>query len=101
VLPEHVSAASQAPAAAWQTVPAGFAEQVPMLPARLQAPQPPLQALLQHTPSTQKPVAHWPFEVQELANETSKSAVAPVVVVPLLPPAKSTLLFESSVAVWA
>jgi hypothetical protein len=33
--------------------------QVPALPATLQAWQLPVHALLQHTPSTQLPLAHW------------------------------------------
>jgi hypothetical protein len=39
-------------------VPLATGEQVPTLPARLQAPQPPLHAVSQQTPFTQKPVAH-------------------------------------------
>lgn len=38
--------------------PLGTGEHVPMLPARLQAIHGPVQALLQHTPSTQFPVPH-------------------------------------------
>jgi hypothetical protein len=38
---------------------------VPTLPVRLQASQAPLQAVLQQTPSTQLPLAHWLAEVQE------------------------------------
>ena len=60
-VPLHVSATSQAPAAARQTVPLESAVQVPRWPARLQAPQVPVQALSQQTPLTQKPEAHWLF----------------------------------------
>src|SRR5205823_3562144 len=54
--PLQVSATSQAPAAARQTVPLGATEQVPTLPATLQAWQAPVQAVSQQTPLTQKPV---------------------------------------------
>jgi hypothetical protein len=43
--------------------PAGALEQVPMLPVTLQAWQVPVHALLQHTPSAQKPLAHWVLAV--------------------------------------
>jgi hypothetical protein len=39
--------------------PALMLVQVPSEPARLQASQAPAQAVLQHTPSTQLPLAHW------------------------------------------
>ena len=39
-------------------------EHVPNTPTRLQAAHCPVQALLQHTPSTQKPETHWVDEVQ-------------------------------------
>ena len=44
---------------------------VPTKPAELQAPQPLLQALLQQTPLTQKPLAHWLFVVQPRPPEQS------------------------------
>ena len=70
-VPLQVSATSQAPAEARQVVPPATGEHVPTLPERLQAPQPPLQALSQQTPLTQNPVAHWVFEVHVNANEAS------------------------------
>ena len=48
-----------------QTIPAGSGEQVPP-GMRLQATQAPLQALLQQTPSTQKPEAHRLASLQAL-----------------------------------
>src|SRR5262245_33333864 len=46
------------------SVPAGTGEQVPNLPAMLQAWQAPVQAVSQQTPSTQMPLAHSPGAVQ-------------------------------------
>jgi hypothetical protein len=57
--PLHISATSQVPAAARQTVPFVNSVHVPSEPARLQAPQPPVHAVSQHTPFTQLPVGHW------------------------------------------
>ncbi len=58
----QVSATSQSPADARQVVLDGALEQVPAAPATLQAWQspvePPPHALLQQTPSTQKPLWH-------------------------------------------
>jgi hypothetical protein len=99
-VPLHVSATSHAPTAIRHTVPAfpalcwqltlvplhksvvhafpssaqvvgATAEQVPTLPVRLHEPQPPLQAVSQQTPLTQKPVAHWLFVVQVRADDGS------------------------------
>lgn len=42
----------------------GNTVQVPTSPARLQKSQEPPQALLQHTPSAQLPLAHWLPPVQ-------------------------------------
>ena len=40
-------------------IPAGMTAQVPTLPARLHASQAAPQAVLQQTPSAQKPLLHW------------------------------------------
>lgn len=59
--PSHASATSQSPAAARQIGPAATGEQVPSVPLRLHAWQslaPAPHAELQHTPSTQLPLAH-------------------------------------------
>jgi hypothetical protein len=48
-----------APVHAASVLPEGTLVQVPMLPATLHAWQVPAQALLQQTPSTQLPLAHW------------------------------------------
>jgi hypothetical protein len=70
-VPLQVSATSQDPADARHTVPLGSAVQVPSEPTRLQAPQVPVQAVLQQTPLTQKPDAHWLFDEHERPNEAS------------------------------
>src|SRR5215831_15091556 len=49
----------------------GFDEQVPTEPLRLQAWHWLVHAVLQHTPLTQKPVAHWALLVQLSANDGS------------------------------
>jgi hypothetical protein len=57
----HVRAVVKVPFAqtlAAQTVPAGSAVQVPTWPARVQLAHPPAQALVQQTPSVQKPDTH-------------------------------------------
>jgi len=43
----------------WPPAPALRGEHVPTLPAELQTAQPPVHAVLQHTPSTQLPEVHW------------------------------------------
>jgi hypothetical protein len=58
-LPVQNSAASHTPFSPRHWVVAGRKEQVPALPARLQASHEPSQAELQHTPSTHLPLAHW------------------------------------------
>jgi hypothetical protein len=58
VVPSQVSATSQLPAAARQTVPLASAVQLPRWPARLQAPQVPVQAELQQMPLEQNPEEH-------------------------------------------
>ena len=64
-VPVQVSAASQSSVDARQTVATDLKEQVPTVPARLQAwHSPPLQAVLQQTPETQNPLEHWRSEVQ-------------------------------------
>jgi len=70
-VPLHVSATSQTPADARQVVPLATGEQVPTLPLRLQAPQPELQAVSQHTPFVQNPVVHWLFDVHASAKDAS------------------------------
>ena len=65
-LPVQVSATSHAPAEARHVVPLGTMEQVPTLPARLQEAHPPLQAVSQQTPPTQKPIEHWLFDVHDI-----------------------------------
>jgi hypothetical protein len=69
--PLHVSATSQPPFWARQTVPLDRGVQVPRCPARLQAPQVPVQALSQQMPLTQKPEAHWLLLLQLRPNEAS------------------------------
>jgi hypothetical protein len=54
--PLHMSGALQVPGS---VVPAGTVVQVPRLPATLQARQVPVQAVSQHTPSTQWLFTHW------------------------------------------
>jgi hypothetical protein len=64
-VPSQLSVASHPPAMACRQVnPLTRAEQVPTLPVRLQAPQPPAQAELQQTPSVQNPEPH-SFEVPQ------------------------------------
>ena len=61
VMPLHLSSVVQALPSS-QELDAGRAVQVPRVPGTLQAWQslvPPAHAALQHTPSTQKPLAHW------------------------------------------
>ena len=70
-VPLQVSATSQAPADARQTVPFASGEQVPRWPARLQAPQVRVQAVSQQTPFAQNPVGHWLFEVHPSPNDAS------------------------------
>ena len=72
-VPLQVSAASHTPLAARQVEPAFTAPQVPLTAAPAAIEQAwqslvllPPQALLQHTPSTQKPVPHWPVVVHFL-----------------------------------
>jgi hypothetical protein len=60
LVPLHLSVVQGLPSSAHELV-LGSGEQVPRLPARLHAPQPPLHALLQQTPFAQKPVLHWLF----------------------------------------
>jgi hypothetical protein len=98
-VPLHVSATSHAPFWARQTVPVAAAEHVPTWPVRLQTPQPPLQAVSQHTPLTQKPVAHWLFDVHCSANEPSNITDVATVEVPSEPPARRTWLLLRRVAV--
>jgi hypothetical protein len=62
-VPVQVSGTSHGPAPGRQTVLAGLLLHVPTLPARLQASQAPLHAVLQHTPSTQLPELHMVLEV--------------------------------------
>ena len=69
--PLHVSATSQAPFCARQTVPLESAVQAPRWPARLHAPQVPVQALSQQIPLTQNPDAHWLLLLQPRPNEPS------------------------------
>jgi hypothetical protein len=53
-------------------VPSGFGEHVPTDPATLHALQEfPKHASLQQTPSAQKPLAHWAFEVHVSADDAS------------------------------
>jgi hypothetical protein len=47
------------------SVPLAWGLQLPTEPARLHASQKPVQALSQHTPSRQKPLAHWLLAVQD------------------------------------
>lgn len=70
-VPLQVSATSQTLTEARHTVPLVIGEQMPTLPVRLQAPQPPLQAVSQQTPPTQKPEAHWLADVHERPEEPS------------------------------
>ena len=70
-VPLHVSATSHLPAAARQTVPLESAVQVPEVPARLQAPHVPVQAVLQQMPLEQNPDEHWLFEVHPRPKEAS------------------------------
>jgi hypothetical protein len=70
-VPLHVSGTSHVPADVRQIVPVATGEQVPTFPGRLHAPQVPVQAVLQQTPLTQKPVTHWLFEVQPTPNDPS------------------------------
>jgi hypothetical protein len=77
--PVHDSAGSQAPVDMRQVVPLGYSEQVPTEPGMLQASHtPPLQEVLQQTPSTQLPEAHW------LAAEQAAPLAFFTVQVPLL-----------------
>jgi hypothetical protein len=67
--PSHIPSLPQlvAPSSAHSlagSVPAGTGEQVPTLPAMLQASQAPMQALSQQTPSAQIPLEHSPGAVQ-------------------------------------
>ena len=70
-VPLHTSAVSHVPVDARHVVPLVTGEQVPTLPESVHEPQPPLQALSQQTPPTQKPLAHWPFAVHVNANDGS------------------------------
>jgi hypothetical protein len=70
-VPVQVSATSQTPADPRQVIVPPSGLQVPTNPGRLQAPQPPLQALSQQTPPTQKPLAHWLLLLQPRPNEPS------------------------------
>jgi len=70
-VPLQVSVTSHVPADARHVVPLVTAEQVPTFPARLQAPQPPLQAVSQQTPFTQNPVAHCVPVMHDSANDGS------------------------------
>ncbi|HXJ62926.1 MAG TPA: hypothetical protein VNN79_04150, partial [Actinomycetota bacterium] len=100
--PSQVSATSQVVpgAAARQIVPGDDSRHVPTNPGRLQTPQPPLQALSQHTPLAQNPVAQSLFDVQPSPNAASYNLASRSTVVPFKPPAISTTLLASSVAVW-
>jgi hypothetical protein len=98
-VPLHFSATSQAPFCARQTVVLDAGEHVPTFPDRLQTPHPPLQAVSQQTPFTQNPVAHWLFDVQARANDASYRSAVATVVEPFTPPAMSTMLLGSTVAV--
>ena len=66
--PVQNSAGSHTPAEPRHCTVEGTMLHVPTLPGRLHASQaPPLQAVLQHTPSTQLPLRHWLFAVQATA----------------------------------
>jgi len=69
--PLQISATSQAPFAARQTVPIVTAVHSPTWPGTLHAPQPRLHALSQQTPFTQWLPAHWLSAVQSMPNEDS------------------------------
>jgi hypothetical protein len=68
LVPLQVSAGSHEPCELRHSKPAGAMVHVPTLPGRLQESQaPPLHVVLQQTPSTQLPLAHWLLAVQAVA----------------------------------
>jgi hypothetical protein len=100
--PLHFSATSHDPLALRQVVVLGWGVQTPTDPVRLHASHPPVHAVLQQTPLTQKPDAHWLFVVHVNPMDESYSwavfvgrSVAPST----MPPDKSTRLFPSNIAV--
>jgi hypothetical protein len=79
-VPSQTSATSQSPAACRQTVAVGRRLQVPTLPVRLQAWQPPSHLASQQTPSKQKPLAQSPGAPQATpcgCRQTPLSHVSP------------------------